>query len=91
MKWGVELQLTRYRAEQEEQQGQAATTVALEYYLQVPPQIQPFLAPLYRQRLKSYGVRDVDKIIQVATMTAGGEAAQGPAPTGTTPSLTAIP
>lgn len=40
LKWHVNLELTRYRAEQEEQQAQSAINVALGFYTQVPVPLQ---------------------------------------------------
>jgi hypothetical protein len=54
--------MTRYKAEQEAEQSLAATQVGIEFY-QLPPLLQLRLAPLYRQRLKAFGVRNVDTII----------------------------
>lgn len=98
LKWHVNLELTRYRAEQEEQQAQSAINVALGFYTQVPVPLQVRLAPLFRQQLKGYGVRNVDEIIslpsaeEVAAASAQpAEAAQGqPAPTPGLGDLTSV-
>lgn len=93
LRWRVQMELTRYRAEQELQQsGQALATVK-DYYIQ-PPQLQAVLAPFYRQQLKAFGVRNVDAVILLPSQDqiAATQAAAGqPSPTGSTPSLTATP
>jgi hypothetical protein len=66
MKWSLELELTRYKNEQEAKQAQFARPAAVEFY-QLPPVLQMRLAPLYRQELKAYGVRNVDTIIALPT------------------------
>ena len=66
MKWSLELELTRYKNEQEAKQAQFARPAAVEFY-GLPPVLQMRLAPLYRQELKAYGVRNVDTIIALPT------------------------
>lgn len=62
MQWSLEMELTRYKNEQEVAQAKFARPVALEYY-NMPPVLQARLIALYRQELKAYGVRNVDAII----------------------------
>ncbi len=62
LRWALEMELTRYKSEQEAKQAQFARPVAVEYY-KLPPILQTRLISLYQQELKAYGVRNVDSII----------------------------
>jgi hypothetical protein len=98
IKWSLELELTRYKNEQEAKQAQFARPAAVEFY-NLPPVLQMRLATLYRQELKAYGVRNVDQIIVLPTaedfanyaaaqqMQAAGPGGQKSSP-GQSPSLT---
>jgi hypothetical protein len=66
LKWNVTLEVAGDKGPRDVAEGEAATKVALEYF-GLPPQLQATLAPLYRQRLKAFRVRDVDKIIPMPT------------------------
>ncbi len=65
--WTISLEMTRYRAEQEAEQSAAAIETAMQYYSIPDPALRLQLAPLFRQRLKAFGVRDVDTIIALPT------------------------
>lgn len=58
----VNIELTRYRGEQQAAQAQSAMTAAQRFYA-MPPAIQARLVSLAKQELKAYGVKDVDEII----------------------------
>lgn len=60
--WNVALEMTRYKSEQEVQQAQSATQAAMQYY-ELTPELRLRLAPLFRQQLKAFGVRNTDTII----------------------------
>jgi hypothetical protein len=61
----VDLQLTKYRGEQELMQNNQARQAGMEFYTAVPPgEPQNNLAPLFRQALKTYGIKNVDDIIR---------------------------
>lgn len=61
-RWHVGLEVTSSKGEREVAQAAAATEAGKDY-LSLPPAWQTILAPLYRQRLKAHGVKDVHKII----------------------------
>lgn len=60
------LELTRYRGQTENAQGEAGWKVATEYYAQPAP-VQQRLADLARQRLRANQVRNPDRIIVPVT------------------------
>ena len=61
----VDLQLTKYRGEQELMQNNQAIAAGKEFYTAIPPgEPQTNLAQLFRQALKTYGIKNVDDIIQ---------------------------
>ena len=62
LQWNVSLEVSSNRSQRDVAQLSAAKSAAVEY-LGLPPPNQATLAPLYRQLLKLYGVRDVDKIL----------------------------
>jgi hypothetical protein len=59
----VDLQLTKYRGEQELQQNSQAASAATSFYAQPNVEVQARLAPLFRQILKANGVKNADAII----------------------------
>lgn len=61
-RWHIQLEVSSNKGERDVAQTTAATGAAIEYY-GLPPQIQMILAPLYRQRLKAHGIKNVDRII----------------------------
>ena len=66
LQWNVSLEVSSNRSQRDVAQLTAAKGAAVEY-LGLPPPNQATLAPLYRQLLKLYGVRDVDKILPLPT------------------------
>lgn len=58
----VALELTRFKAAQLMEQGDAAWRIATEFYAMMP-EVQQLLAPLARQRLKATGVTNADEMI----------------------------
>ena len=90
----VDLQLTKYRGEQELMQNSQAATAATTFYQQPNPEVQARLAPLFRQILKANGVKNADSIIEplmslLAPMDATG-ATPGASPAPTEPPAPAI-
>lgn len=85
----VDLQLTKYRGEQELQQNSQAAIAATTFYAQPNVEVQSRLAPLFRQILKANGVKNADSIIEplMALLPPTGTA---PAP-GATPAPTEPP
>jgi len=59
----VELELTKYRGEQDLQQNSQAIAATGQFYGQ-PPQVQQVTAPMFRQVLKINGQKNADQIIQ---------------------------
>ncbi len=59
----VDLQLTKYRGEQELQQNSQAANAATNYYAQPNVEVQSRLAPLFRQILKANGIKNADQVI----------------------------
>jgi hypothetical protein len=59
----VDLQLTKYRGEQELQQNSQAANAATNYYAQPNPEVQARLAPLFRQILKANGIKNAEQVI----------------------------
>ena len=62
LEFDVNLELTRYRAEQAAAESSYAVGTIMEYYGLILP-FQELLLPLYRQRLKSYGVKNPDRYL----------------------------
>lgn len=62
VKLDVRIELTRYRGEQDEVQARMATELAKEFYT-LPLILQQRLLPLYRQRLQSLQIRNVDELL----------------------------
>lgn len=60
----VDLQLTKYRGEQELQQNSQAATAATTFYQQPNPEVQARLTPLFRQILKANGIKNADQVIE---------------------------
>lgn len=60
----VDLQLTKYRGEQELQQNSQAANAATTFYQQPNPEVQARLAPLFRQILKANGIKNADQVIE---------------------------
>ncbi len=58
----VNLELTKYRGEQEAMQTQSAMVAATQFYM-LPVPVQMRLANLTRQQLKAYQIKDVEEII----------------------------
>lgn len=82
----VDLQLTKYRGEQELMQNSQAATAATTFYAQPNPEVQARLAPLFRQILKANGVKNADSIIEpLMSLLAPMD------PTGTTPGASPAP
>ena len=89
----VNLELTKYRGEQEAMQTQSAMAAATQFYM-LPVPVQMRLANLTRQQLKAYQIKDVEEIIvpftaeeqmmmmppAPATPSAGAPAAESPPP-----------
>jgi hypothetical protein len=65
-RWHVALEVSANKGERDVAQSTAATEAGKDY-LMLPPPMQAVLAPLYRQRLRAHGVKDVHKIIVVPT------------------------
>jgi hypothetical protein len=65
-KWQIRLELTRMHGEQQVAMADQAIQTAMLYY-QLPPDVRLNLAPLFHQRLKANGVRDVDTILTLPT------------------------
>lgn len=65
-RWHVGLEVSSNRGERDVAQATAATEAGKDYMM-LPPPMQAKLAPLYRQRLRAHGVKDVHKIIVVPT------------------------
>lgn len=63
LKFVVEMELTRYKNEQELQQGLAALDVIDRFYGESPEK-QQIIAPTYRNLLKLFGVKHTDTLIQ---------------------------
>jgi hypothetical protein len=59
----VEMQLTRYKNEQELQQALAALGIVDRFYSEVPEK-QTLLLPIYRNILKLFGIDHADSILQ---------------------------
>lgn len=58
----ITLELTRFKAAQLQEKGDAAWRIAVEFY-QMHPEVQVRLAPLARQRLKATGTTGADEMI----------------------------
>lgn len=93
----VELELTKYRGEQDLQQNSQAIGAATQFY-GLPPQVQMVTAPMYRQILKINGQKNADQIIQPMAMPmmppqgAPGQPPPQPAPSpGSTPQIPPTP
>jgi len=89
----VDLQLTKYRGEQELNQNTQAATAATSFYDQPNPEVQARLAPLFRQILKANGVKNADSVIEplMAMLPPTGQPpAPGAAPAPTEPPQPAI-
>lgn len=67
LEFDVNLELTRYRAEQAAAESAHAVGTIMEFYGLAPP-FQVLLLPLYRQRLKSYGVKNPDRYLVPGSM-----------------------
>jgi hypothetical protein len=64
----VDLELTKYRGEQQLQQNSQAANAAQMYYQQQNPEVQNRLAPLFRDILKANGVKNPNDVIAPLTM-----------------------
>lgn len=62
VKLDIQLELTRFKQEQDAAQNDMAWTVATEYYA-LPPATQERLTDLARQRLHAYGIKNPERII----------------------------
>jgi hypothetical protein len=85
MSLNVDLEMTKYRGQQEAAQAQSAAVAAQQFYM-LPPLVQQRLTSLYRQQLKSYQIKDAEEIIVpfsaeeiAASMPPAPEAPAGPA------------
>lgn len=83
----VDLQLTKYRGEQDLNQNTQAATAGIEYYNIPNPEAQTNLAPLFIQILKANGIKNADSVIKPLMQMlppTGATPAPGasPAPTG---------
>lgn len=96
MDYIVEMELTRYKNEQELQQGLHALDVIERFYTQMP-ELQAITAPFYQNVLKLFGIDHSDRIIMPGLVAppsvngvdaAGASASIAPKPTGqSTPNL----
>lgn len=82
----VNLELTKYRGEQELMQNQQARQAGMEFYALPAGEPQVNLAQLYRQALKTYGIKNVDEIIRpLMAMVPPSSAVPGSTPPPTEP------
>ncbi len=68
MEFDVTVLLTRVRAEQVLQMSAEARALLMEFYTNVPPQIQPIVAPFYRDSLKALGYSNANDLIVAQPM-----------------------
>jgi hypothetical protein len=89
----VEMELTRYKTEQQLQQGLHALDVIDRYFTQIP-ELQTLTAPIYQNVLKLFGIDHADRIIVPGLVAppsingvdpAGAAASIAPKPTGQSP------
>lgn len=85
----VELELTKYRGEQDLQQNSQAVQAVSAFYA-LPANIQQAAAPMYRNILKLCGQKDADQIIQPMVMPMAPAGAAAP-PGAQTPPAPAAP
>lgn len=84
LEFDVNLELTRYRAEQAAAESAYAVGTVIEFYGLMPP-LQLLLLPLYRQRLKAYGVKNPDKYLIPGQLFTGAPALPASTPPGQAP------
>lgn len=75
----VNLELTKYRGEQEVQQNTQAANAGIQFYAQQPP-AQAALAPLFIKLLKAFGIKDAASVIQPMPMLPPGQPPAGSGP-----------
>jgi hypothetical protein len=63
MDYDVTILLTRVKSEQVLMSSAEARALIKEFYLEYPPQLQPIVAPFFRDSLKALGVMDADQRI----------------------------
>lgn len=68
LEFDVSILLTRVRTEQVLQMSAEARALVVEFYTTLPPNVQMFVAPMYRDSLKALGYDNADSIIQVMPM-----------------------
>lgn len=89
LEFDVNLELTRYRAEQAAAESSYAVGTIMEFYgMEVP--FQELLQPLYRQRLKSYGVKNPDRYLVPGSMQTPEDTAANAGPPPAMPPAEAI-